>query len=142
MRSRDFRGNLFVANLPPDLSEEALAEAFDPYGIVLSAFMPRDPASGEPLGYGFVDIVTERAQELAIAGMNGTLLKGHRIEVRRSERARSAKKRTLSAPRPRPARPARREPDAPGSSQEAWAPTVQRKRPGFTVEHRPLPRRF
>jgi RNA recognition motif-containing protein len=142
MRSREFRGNIFVANLPPGLTEEELVEAFDPYGIVLSAFMPRDLASGEPLGYGFVDIVTERAQERAITEMNGTLLKGRRIDVRRSERTRSASKQPRSAPRPPPRHPPMREPEGDGDADEAWVATARRKRPSFTVEHRPLPRRF
>jgi hypothetical protein len=61
MRSKSFRGNVFVANLPPELSDDALAEAFDSFGIVLSAHVARDPQTGERLRYGFVDIATERA---------------------------------------------------------------------------------
>ena len=37
MRTRNHKGNVFVGNLPTDFSDERLAEAFDPYGIVLSA---------------------------------------------------------------------------------------------------------
>src|SRR6516164_699700 len=77
MRSRVFRGNVFVANLPPELSDDALAEAFDTFGIVLSAHVARDPSTGERLRYGFVDIATERAAERAVAAMNGAALGGH-----------------------------------------------------------------
>ena len=76
MRSKSFRGNVFVANLPAELSDDALAEAFDAFGIVLSAHVARDPQTGERLRYGFVDIATERAAERAVAGMNGTSLGG------------------------------------------------------------------
>ena len=71
MRSQNFRGNVFVANLPPEISDEQLAEAFDAFGIVLSATVAHDPATGKRLRYGFVDIATERAAKLAVASMNG-----------------------------------------------------------------------
>ena len=58
MRSQNFRGNVFVANLPPEISDEQLAEAFDAFGIVLSATVARDPATGKRLRYGFVDTVS------------------------------------------------------------------------------------
>ncbi len=146
MRTREFRGNVFVANLPRALSEEELAEAFDPYGIVLSAFMPRDPESGEALGYGFVDIATERAEENAIAGLNGTVLKGRRIEVRRSERTRSAKKPAPShAPRRGPAPYPNLDGERPPADYFDAAADYQapkpRQRPNFAVEKRSLPPR-
>ena len=142
MRSHEFRGNLFVANLPADLTEEELAEAFDPYGIVLSAFMPRDPESGRALGYGFVDIATPRAQEAAIAGMNGARLHGRKIEVRLSEKPHGAKKPPRLAPQMRArSRPAR-EIEPTHESGDGWAAMPARKRPSFTVERRSLPRRF
>ena len=43
MRARNNKGNVFVGNLPPDFPDERLAETFDPYGIVLSAAVARDP---------------------------------------------------------------------------------------------------
>ncbi len=58
MRSQHFRGNVFVANLPPEFSDDQLAETFDSFGIVLSASVARDPATGKRLRYGFVDIAT------------------------------------------------------------------------------------
>src|SRR5690349_6218340 len=76
MRSQHFRGNVFVANLPPEFSDEQLAEAFDSYGIVLSASIARDPATGKRLRYGFVDIATERAAKLAVESMNGAQVDG------------------------------------------------------------------
>src|SRR5216684_465540 len=58
---RNNKGNVFVGNLPPDFPDERLAEAFDPFGIVLTAAVARDPSTGARLRYGFVDIATERA---------------------------------------------------------------------------------
>ena len=82
MRSQNFRGNVFVANLPPEISDEQLAEAFDAFGIVLSATVARDPATGKRLRYGFVDIATERAAKLAVESMNGSALDGYNLDVR------------------------------------------------------------
>jgi RNA recognition motif-containing protein len=142
MRSSEFRANLFVANLPPDLTDEELAEAFDPFGIVLGAFIPRDPASGKALGYGFVDIATPRAQEAAIAGMNGAQLHGRRIEVKPSERGRGGKKPQRPAPQMSARGRPRRENEASRETVDGWPLMPPRKRPSFTVERRSLPRRF
>jgi RNA recognition motif-containing protein len=138
MRSRNLRGNLFVANLPPDFDDERLAEVFDPCGIVLSAFVARDPASGKRLRYGFVDIATERAARRAISELNGAAIDGHKLDVRISE-PKAPPRRAAGAPRP-PEAPqgGEKEPDEP-----VLAPTPpRRKTPGFVVERRPLPRRI
>jgi RNA recognition motif-containing protein len=141
MRSKFFRGNVFVANLPAECSDDQLAEAFDSYGIVLSAHVARDPATGERLRYGFVDIATDRAAQRAVAEMNGASLGGRNIEVRISERP--ATKRPNSAdggPRRAPLRLAARAEDAAGDG--AGAAPAGRRRPSFQVEHRSLPRRL
>ena len=76
MRGRHFRGNVFVGNLPPEFTEDELAESFDSYGIVLRASIARDPENGKRLRYGFVDIATERAANNAVAKMHGTQVHG------------------------------------------------------------------
>jgi RNA recognition motif-containing protein len=133
MRSRTPRGNVFVANLPPDFGDERLAEIFDSFGIVLSAFVARDPASGKRLRYGFVDIATERAAERAVNEMNGVAIDGHQLDVRISER-----KIQPNQPKRPPAKEAGRgEPD-----EHGFGPASPRRRQSsFVVERRPLPRR-
>jgi RNA recognition motif-containing protein len=145
MRLQHFRGNVFVANLPPDLSDDQLAEAFDSYGIVLSASVARDPATGKRLRYGFVDIATERAAKRAVEAMNGAELDGHNLDVRISERPAKSKK----PPRPAPRRAAADRPPTrsrafdEGEPMDGYAPQYRpRKQPTFQVERRPLPRRF
>ncbi|MBV9018730.1 MAG: hypothetical protein JO058_24035 [Alphaproteobacteria bacterium] len=83
---RNSKGNVFVGNLPPDFSDERLAETFDPYGIVLSAAVARDPATGARLRYGFVDIATEKAATQAISALDGTQIDGCKLNVKASER--------------------------------------------------------
>lgn len=144
MRLQYFRGNVFVANLPPDLTDDELAEAFDPFGIVLSAFVARDPATGKRLRYGFVDIATERAAKLAVAAMNGTEIDGHSLDVRISEKPAAKKKPAKPGfaahrPPPRPARDHAADQDAAGSFTPSAPP---RRQPTFQVERRSLPRRI
>jgi len=140
MRSKIFRGNVFVANLPPELSDEALAEAFDSYGIVLSAHVARDPTTGGRLRYGFVDIATERAAQRAVAAMNGTSLGGHNLDVRISERP-AAKKSAQQRPRQASPRPAPRHDAASEAGGGFAAAPAVRRQPSFQVERRSLPRR-
>jgi RNA recognition motif-containing protein len=135
MRSRTLRGNVFVANLPPDFSDERLAEIFDSFGIVLSAYVARDPTSGKRLRYGFVDIATERAAQRAISEMNGAAIEGHKLDVRISERKAQPKK-PVSTP---PAAPETGEKEP--AERGFGAPPPQHRPHGFVVERRPLPRR-
>ncbi len=144
MRLQYFRGNVFVANLPPDLTEDQLAEAFDLFGIVLSAFIARDPETGKRLRYGFVDIATERAAKLAVEAMNGTAIGGHNLDVRISDHPNKAKKpaSARSATRRAPPRPAPRRNDEEQDSASVFTPGVPpRRQPTFQVERRSLPRR-
>jgi RNA recognition motif-containing protein len=144
MRLHHFRGNVFVANLPPDFTDDQLAEAFDSFGIVLSASVARDPATGRRLRYGFVDIATERAAKLAVAGMNGAAIDGYNIDVRISERPTAAKKPSRAGfmPRPSAPRPAPRRADPDENNAGDFSPQLQpRRQPTFQVERRSLPRR-
>jgi RNA recognition motif-containing protein len=147
MRSQNFRGNVFVANLPPEISDEQLAEAFDAFGIVLSATVARDPETGKRLRYGFVDIATERAAKLAVESMNGSAIDGYNLDVRISERPVAANK-PRATPRAGavPQRPPRRVMPRPGDDYDEAAGTFSprpqpRKQPSFQVERRSLPRR-
>jgi RNA recognition motif-containing protein len=144
MRSQHFRGNVFVANLPPEFTDDQLAEAFDSFGMVLSAFIARDPATGKRLRYGFVDIATERAAKLAVESMNGAAIDGYNLDVRISERPIAGRKPPRATPGPQRSpqkMPARL--DSPGEDAAGgFSPRPQpRRQPSFQVERRPLPRR-
>lgn len=103
MRADKVRGNVFVANLPRGFTDEALAEAFDPYGIVLNAYIARDPATGETQGHGLVQIAPDKAADKAIEALNASRVGGRRIEARRADPGMGI---ALPKPRvtPRPAR--------------------------------------
>jgi polyadenylate-binding protein len=113
-----------------------LVEAFDPYGIVLSAEIARDPNTGVKLRHGWVDIATERAANAAIAGLHGSQLDGSRIEVRPSEKP----VRKPGAAPARPTRPPMR--SAAPAAFEGPAPAAPAPARQFVVERRPLRRRL
>lgn len=137
MRARKHKGNVFVGNLPPDFPDQRLAEAFDPFGIVLSANVARDPNTGARLRYGFVDIATEKAAKAAIAGLNGTQLDGSKLSVQLSERP--VKKAPAAGARRPPLRTAATAPRiAPREPGAQDYPTTPRPQPSFQVERRPL----
>src|SRR5580658_3905796 len=149
MRTRNHKGNVFVGNLPTEFSDERLAEAFDPYGIVLSAAIARDPSTGNRLRYGFVDIATEKAAKAAIAGLNGTKIDGSKLSVQMTEKP--AKKPPGTGPARRPLSAAHRMPPrdadaapprprlAPHDDMEpSFTTPAQRPQPTFQVERRPL----
>jgi RNA recognition motif-containing protein len=144
MRSQHFRGNVFVANLPPEFSDDQLAETFDSFGIVLSASVARDPETGKRLRYGFVDIATERAAKRAVESMNGAAIDGYNLDVRISERPLAAKKppRLAAGPQRSPHRMPTRAITDDDEAANGFSPRPQpRKQPTFQVERRPLPRR-
>ncbi|HEV2337049.1 MAG TPA: RNA-binding protein [Stellaceae bacterium] len=99
MWARNNKGNVFVGNLPPDFPDERLAEAFDPFGIVLTAAVARDPSTGARLRYGFVDIATEKAATQAIAALDGSEIDGCKLNVKPRERAATAKQPADGRPR-------------------------------------------
>lgn len=104
---RNNKGNVFVGNLPPDFTDERLAETFDPFGIVLSAVVARDPATGARLRYGFVDIATERAATKAIAALDGSELDGCKLNVKPRDKAAKKPPAGGTSRKPAPPRAAR-----------------------------------
>ncbi|MGI4946632.1 MAG: hypothetical protein ACRYHQ_39750 [Janthinobacterium lividum] len=119
MRPDKIRGNVFVANLPRGLKDEELAEAFDPFGIVLNAHMARDPATGETLGHGLVQLAPDKAVEVAVARLNETGIGGRRIEARRADPEMGI------SPPPRPR-------EAPARAPRTEAVVVERRPPPRT----------
>ena len=143
MRANHSRGNIFVANLPPEFTDDEVAETFDSFGIVLSASIARDPATGKRLRYGFVDIATERAANLAVAALSGTQIHGFTLDVRISERpAKAAKPARPNPMRRPPIRLVARATSEDGENADGYTRYLQtRKPPAFQVERRSLPRR-
>jgi len=73
--------NIYVGNLPRDVNDDDLQQAFGAFGQVSSVNIIRDKFSGEPRGFGFVEMPAKGEAQAAIAGMNGKELKGRRLNV-------------------------------------------------------------
>ncbi len=73
--------NIFVGNLSRDVTDEDLRNAFGAYGQVDKVSVLRDKFTGEPRGFGFVEMASKAEAEAAIAGMNKQDLKGRSLNV-------------------------------------------------------------
>jgi RNA recognition motif-containing protein len=82
MRSIRITGNVFVSNLPPGFSDARLADIFDIYGLVLSAYVARDAQTGALRNHGLVDLAPPSAVSRAIAELDDRRIEGQAITVR------------------------------------------------------------
>ena len=73
--------NIFVGNLSRDVTEEDLQSAFAAFGKVDTVAVIKDKFTGEPRGFGFVEMANKAEAQAAIAGLNGKQLKGQSINV-------------------------------------------------------------
>jgi RNA recognition motif-containing protein len=73
--------NIYVGNLSREATEGDLREAFEAYGQVSSVNIIKDKYTGEPRGFGFVEMPAKSEAESAIAGLNGKELKGRTLNV-------------------------------------------------------------
>jgi RNA recognition motif-containing protein len=71
--------NIYIGNLPFDVTEEAVRELFSPFGMVEAVKLITDRDTGRPRGFGFVEM-SNGGQE-AITALNETELGGRRITV-------------------------------------------------------------
>lgn len=73
--------NIYVGNLSRAVSEEELRRAFESFGKVDSATLIKDRFSGEPRGFGFVDMPVQAEAEAAMTGLNGKELQGQALVI-------------------------------------------------------------
>ena len=78
--------NIFVGNLARDVSEEELRAAFSTFGQVSKVTILKDKFSGEPRGFGFVEMPAKAEAQAAINEMNQKELKGRALNVTSSGR--------------------------------------------------------
>jgi RNA recognition motif-containing protein len=83
--------NIYVGNLSRDVTEDDLKEIFEPFGELTKVTVVKDKRSGEPRGFGFVEMPVSQEAESAIEGLNGKDLKGISLHVNEA-RSRSEKR--------------------------------------------------
>jgi RNA recognition motif-containing protein len=72
---------IYVGNMSYDTTEEDLRLACEAFGKVESVTIIKDKFSGEPKGFGFVEMSSKAEGQAAIEGLNGKELKGRTLNV-------------------------------------------------------------
>jgi len=77
--------NIYVKNIPTEVTDEEFRELFEKYGDVTSASLARDEA-GKSRGFGFVNFVNHEHAATAVEELNGKEFKGQDLYVGRAQK--------------------------------------------------------
>ncbi|MFZ0254128.1 MAG: RNA-binding protein [Gammaproteobacteria bacterium] len=77
--------NIYVGNLPYNLTDDDLRSAFSQFGEVSSVNIITDKFSGQSKGFGFVEMPNNSEADEAIKVLNGSALKGRSIKVNQAK---------------------------------------------------------
>jgi RNA recognition motif-containing protein len=75
--------NIYVGNLPLEVTEDELRRKFTVFGEVVSVAIMNDKyiGSGQPRGYAFVEMLSQSEGKAAIAALNDETLRDMTINV-------------------------------------------------------------
>src|SRR5579871_151646 len=73
--------NIFVGNLSFGSTEDSVRSLFEPYGQVDKVNLITDRDTGQPRGFGFVEMTVNADADRAIAELNGRELDGRALNV-------------------------------------------------------------
>ncbi len=73
--------NIYVGNLSREVTEEELRQEFEAFGQVVAVNIIKDKYSGQPRGFGFVEMATRAEGQAAIDGLKGKLLRERTLDV-------------------------------------------------------------
>ena len=88
--------NILVRNLSRGVNEEELFQLFQPFGRIKSLNIVMDASTGKSKGFGFVDMPEDFESAKAIKALDGKLVQGLRMRVKK------AVKQNYSPPRDNP----------------------------------------
>ena len=77
--------NMYIGNLPYNVSEEELREMFSEFGTVDSIKLIIDKFSGQSKGFGFIEMSNNSEADQAIKALNKSNVKGRDIKVNQAE---------------------------------------------------------
>ena len=77
--------NIYVGNLPYNISEDDLKGTFSEFGEVETVNIIKDKFSGQSKGFGFVEMPSNSEADKAIKALNDTALKGRNIKVNQAK---------------------------------------------------------
>ncbi len=73
--------NIFVGNLSFGATEESVRSLFESHGTVEKVSIITDRDSGQPRGFGFVEMPNDAEADRAINALNGTELGGRALNI-------------------------------------------------------------
>ena len=73
--------NIYCGNLSYDIAEEDLQQLFEEFGPVVRTNIIKDRDTGNPKGFGFVEMENQADGQKAIEDLDGTPVKGRDIRV-------------------------------------------------------------
>jgi RNA recognition motif-containing protein len=73
--------NIFVGNLSFTATEDGVRSMFEAYGAVERVSIVTDRDTGQPKGFGFVEMTNDAEAEKAITELNGTELNGRALTI-------------------------------------------------------------
>ena len=79
--SDKIRTNLIINYLPQTMTQDEIKDLFTSIGAIESCKLVRDKATGQSLGYGFVNFIRNEDAEKAVKTMNGLRLQNKTIKV-------------------------------------------------------------
>jgi RNA recognition motif-containing protein len=96
--------NIYVGNLPYDLTKDELQDVFQQYGEVSSVNIITDKMTGRSKGFGFIEMPEASSAKEAISKVDGFSFKGRNLKVSeaRPREERSDRNNDRRPRRPRP----------------------------------------
>ena len=76
---------MYVGNLDYQTTDEDLINAFGVYGAVLTANVVKNAETGHAKGFGFVEMKDQAEASAALAGLEGTDMRGRSLTVRQQK---------------------------------------------------------
>ncbi|MGA8530464.1 MAG: RNA-binding protein [Acidobacteriaceae bacterium] len=72
---------IYVGNLSYSATEEEVRQWFEPHGVVESAMLATDRATGQSRGFAFVEMTNDGEADAAMAALNGAEVGGRALVV-------------------------------------------------------------
>ncbi|HEX4136311.1 MAG TPA: RNA-binding protein [Bryobacteraceae bacterium] len=73
--------NIYVGNLSFATTEETVRSLFEPYGAVDRVNIAKDRETGQPRGFGFVEMTNDGEADQAMSALNGRDIDGRTLNV-------------------------------------------------------------
>ena len=76
--------NIYVGNISKQATEDQLRQLFETHGGIKSVKIITDRMTGEPRGFGFVEMLNRDEAQQAVTSLNGSELNGQKLVVNES----------------------------------------------------------